>query len=107
MPYSCLCPGLLDTETSAVKGETVDQREASVQREALSGRPVCAVQVISVDGLAAGDHVILVSTQEPYRQCYQSGLVVEADMKRGRVLLVGNIRRGEERVGSIQHITYS
>ncbi len=65
-----------------------------IERDALPGRPVCAVPVVSVQGLATGDHVILETSEQPYRSCYQSGLVVEIDVQGGRVLLIRNKKEG-------------
>ena len=83
---------MLTDETSTTSDDTLD--ESPFVREELPGRPVCAVPVVSVEGLAPADHVILETTQEPYRPCYQSGLVVETDVQKGRMLLVRNKKEG-------------
>ncbi len=83
---------LLTEQTSAIIEDPID--ESAFVREEHPGRPVCAVPVVSVEGLATGDHVILETSLEPYRPCYQSGLVVEIDVRRGRVLLIRNKKEG-------------
>ena len=68
--------------------------KSSIEREVPSGRPLCAVPASSVEALASGDHIILVTSEEPYRPCYQSALVVETDRKRGRILVIRNGKEG-------------